>query len=125
MGCLAFVTRRRSIGLRKDPVGRISVAPSGTKAGMVSAVSCPAALRLPGLGYRSLREDAVGRIRRSRHPAQRQVWRRRCPARRRCACRAWGICACGVPDIMLLVCNSINLGKAFVACDFSAHCAPG
>ncbi len=125
IGCLAFVTRRRSIGLRKD---------------------------------------AVGRIRRSRHPAQRQVWRRRCPARRRCACRAWcigtygrirrpdkakppsgtkasmapvvppggaalagprGICACGVPEIMLLVCNSINPGKAFVACDFSAHCAPG
>ncbi|ARX40727.1 hypothetical protein AM404_21340 [Klebsiella pneumoniae] len=62
---------------------------------MVSAVSCPAALRLPGLRYRSLREDAVGRIRRSRHPAQRRVWRRRCPARRRCACRAWGIWAYG------------------------------
>ncbi len=29
--------------------------PSGTKAGMVSAVSCPAALRLPGLGYMGLR----------------------------------------------------------------------
>ena len=29
---------------------------------MVSAVSCPAALRLPGLGYRTLREDPVGRI---------------------------------------------------------------
>ncbi|PCL61895.1 hypothetical protein CPS93_07645 [Klebsiella pneumoniae] len=52
-------------------------------------------LRLPGLRYRSLREDAVGRIRRSRHPAQRQVWRRRCPPRRRCACRAWGIGAYG------------------------------
>ncbi|PLM81161.1 hypothetical protein CWN35_15665, partial [Klebsiella pneumoniae] len=73
--------------LREDPVGRISVAPSGTKAGMAPVVSSPAALRLPGLGYRTLREDAVGRIRRSRHPAQRQVWRRRCPARRRCACR--------------------------------------
>ncbi|RFC98413.1 hypothetical protein DZ695_07050, partial [Klebsiella pneumoniae] len=34
--------------LREDPVGRISVAPSGTKTGTVSAVSCPAALRLPG-----------------------------------------------------------------------------
>ena len=42
-------------GLREDPVGRISVAPSGTKAGMVAAVSCPAALRLPGLGYMRLR----------------------------------------------------------------------
>ncbi|AXZ15049.1 hypothetical protein AM455_21135 [Klebsiella pneumoniae] len=93
---------------------------------MVSAVSCPAALRLPGLRYRSLREEAVGRIRPlCRHPAQRRVWPRGCPARRRYACRAWGICACGVPDIMLLVCNSINPGKAFVACDFSAHCAPG
>ncbi|PHY99358.1 hypothetical protein CK204_16450 [Klebsiella pneumoniae] len=50
MGCLAFVTRRRSIGLRKDAVGRISVAPSGTKAGMAPEVSCPAALRLPGRG---------------------------------------------------------------------------
>ncbi|OZZ82186.1 hypothetical protein CDA40_13825 [Klebsiella pneumoniae] len=77
--------------LREDPVGRISVAPSGTKTGTVSAVSCPAALRLPGLRYRGLREAPVGRIRRSRHPAQRRVWRRRCPARRRCACRAWGI----------------------------------
>ncbi|WP_429913986.1 MFS transporter, partial [Klebsiella pneumoniae] len=38
---------------------------------------------MPGLRYRSLREAPVGRIRRSRHPAQRQVWRRRCPARRR------------------------------------------
>ena len=56
IGCPAFVTRRRSIGLREDPVGR---------------------------------------IRRSRHPAQRQVWRRRCPPRRRCACRAWGIWAYG------------------------------
>ncbi|RXX70336.1 hypothetical protein DD590_17500 [Klebsiella pneumoniae] len=34
---------------------------------MVSAVSCPAALRLPGLGYMGLREAPVGRIRRSRH----------------------------------------------------------
>ncbi len=32
--------------------------PSGTKAGMVSAVSCSAALRLPGLRYMRLR-DAV------------------------------------------------------------------
>ncbi len=31
IGCLAFVTRRRSIGLREDAVGRISVAPSGTR----------------------------------------------------------------------------------------------
>jgi DNA-binding MurR/RpiR family transcriptional regulator len=53
IGCLAFVTRRRSIGLREDPVGRMAAAPSGTKAGMVSAVSCPAALRLPGLRYRA------------------------------------------------------------------------
>ena len=45
-------------GLREDPVGRISVAPSGTKAGMVPEVSSPAALRLPGLGYMRLR-DAV------------------------------------------------------------------
>ncbi|ROH32966.1 hypothetical protein C5X40_023550, partial [Klebsiella pneumoniae subsp. pneumoniae] len=67
------------------------VAPSGTKTGTVSAVSCPAALRLPGRRYRGLRDPPVGRIRRSRHPAQRRVWRRRCPARRRCACRAWGI----------------------------------
>ncbi|RRE55974.1 hypothetical protein EAO06_20880 [Klebsiella pneumoniae] len=73
--------------LREDPVGRISVAPSGTKTGTVSAVSCPAALRLPGRRYRGLRDPPVGRIRRSRHPAQRRV----CPARRRCACRAWGI----------------------------------
>ena len=41
--------------LREDPVGRISVAPSGTKTGTVSAVSCPAALRLPGLVYMRLR----------------------------------------------------------------------
>ncbi|AUN55425.1 hypothetical protein C0076_03575 [Klebsiella pneumoniae] len=80
---------------------------------------------MPGLGYMGLREAPVGRIRRSRHPAQRRVWHRWCPPRRRCACRAWGIWACGVPEIMLLVCNSINPGKAFVACDFSAHCAPG
>ncbi|AVF87526.1 hypothetical protein AL473_07170 [Klebsiella quasipneumoniae] len=71
--------------------------PSDTKTGMASEVSCPAALRLPGLRYRGLREDPVGRIRRSRHPAQRQVWRRRCPARRRCACRAWDMCTCGSP----------------------------
>ncbi|OUH14527.1 hypothetical protein AZ014_003185, partial [Klebsiella pneumoniae] len=77
---------------------------------MAPEVSCPAALRLPGLVYRDLREDPVGRIRRSRHPAQRRVWHRWCPPRRRCACRAWGICACGVPEIMLLVCNSINPG---------------
>ncbi len=96
--------------------------PSGTKMATVSAVSCPAALRLPGLVYRDLREDPVGRIRRSRHPAQRRVWRRRCPARRRYACRAWGICACGVPEIMLLICNPINPGKAFVAL-ISAHIA--
>ncbi len=82
---------------------------------MAPEVSCPAALRLPGLVYRDLREDPVGRIRRSRHPAQRRVWHRWCPPRRRCACRAWGICACGVPEIMLLVCNSINPGKAFSA----------
>ncbi|GAA6557062.1 hypothetical protein nublan006_15870 [Klebsiella pneumoniae] len=36
--------------------------PSGTKMATVSAVSCPAALRLPGLVYRDLREDPVGRI---------------------------------------------------------------
>ena len=108
--------------LREDAVGRISVAPSGTKTGTVSAVSCPAALHLPGRRYRGLRDPPVGRIRRSRHPAQRQVWRRRCPARRRCACRAWGICACGVPEIMLLICNPINPGKAFVAL-ISAHIA--
>ena len=41
--------------LREDPVGRISVAPSGTKAGMAPEVSSPAALRLPGLGYMCLR----------------------------------------------------------------------
>ena len=41
--------------LREAPVGRISVAPSGTKAGMAPEVSCPAALRLPGLGYMRLR----------------------------------------------------------------------
>ncbi|MBX4582585.1 hypothetical protein CF031_13325 [Klebsiella pneumoniae] len=41
--------------LREDPVGRISVAPSGTKAGMAPVVSSPAALRLPGLGYMGLR----------------------------------------------------------------------
>ncbi|PKE37067.1 hypothetical protein B4U24_35360, partial [Klebsiella pneumoniae] len=29
--------------------------PSGTKAGMAPEVSCPAALRLPGLGYMGLR----------------------------------------------------------------------
>ena len=108
--------------LREDAVGRISVAPSGTKTGTVSAVSCPAALHLPGRRYRGLRDPPVGRIRRSRHPAQRQVWRRRCPARRRCACRACGICACGVPEIMLLICNPINPGKAFVAL-ISAHIA--
>ncbi len=34
--------------LREAPVGRISVAPSGTKAGMAPVVSSPAALRLPG-----------------------------------------------------------------------------
>ena len=28
--------------------------PSGTKAGMAPEVSCPAALRLPGLGYMRL-----------------------------------------------------------------------
>ncbi|HGS7659049.1 TPA: hypothetical protein ACUJBJ_005522, partial [Klebsiella pneumoniae] len=48
--------------LREDAVGRISIAPSGTKAGMAPGMSCPAALRLPGLGYRTLREDPVGRI---------------------------------------------------------------
>ncbi len=32
--------------LREAPVGRISVAPSGTKAGMAPVVSSPAALRL-------------------------------------------------------------------------------
>ncbi|EIW8599683.1 hypothetical protein DNK69_23555 [Klebsiella pneumoniae] len=36
--------------LREDPVGRISVAPSGTKAGMAPGMSSPAALRLPGRG---------------------------------------------------------------------------
>ena len=36
--------------------------PSGTKMATVSAVSSPAALRLPGLGYRGLREEPVGRI---------------------------------------------------------------
>ncbi|MCG0520769.1 hypothetical protein, partial [Klebsiella pneumoniae] len=36
--------------LREAPVGRISVAPSGTKAGMAPEVSSPAALRLPGRG---------------------------------------------------------------------------
>ncbi|GKK17125.1 hypothetical protein NUBL10708_34810 [Klebsiella pneumoniae] len=36
------------MGLREAPVGRISVAPSGTKAGMAPEVSSPAALRLPG-----------------------------------------------------------------------------
>ncbi|PHQ09482.1 hypothetical protein C0U44_08970 [Klebsiella pneumoniae] len=36
--------------LREEAVGRISVAPSGTKAGMAPEVSCPAALRLPGRG---------------------------------------------------------------------------
>ena len=41
--------------LREDAVGRISVAPSGTKAGMAPEVSSPAALRLPGLGYMRLR----------------------------------------------------------------------
>ncbi|OVT74763.1 hypothetical protein BME38_05300 [Klebsiella pneumoniae] len=34
--------------LREEAVGRISVAPSGTKAGTVPEVSSPAALRLPG-----------------------------------------------------------------------------
>ena len=43
------------MGLREAPVGRISVAPSGTKAGMAPVVSSPAALRLPGLGYMGLR----------------------------------------------------------------------
>ncbi|HBY8978256.1 TPA: hypothetical protein MI939_26975, partial [Klebsiella pneumoniae] len=82
--------------LREDAVDRISVAPSGTKTGTVSAVSCPAALRLPGLRYRSLREDAVGRIRHlCRHPAQKWLRYLRCPPRRRCACRAWGIGAYG------------------------------
>ncbi|PXH38713.1 hypothetical protein DMR27_18265 [Klebsiella variicola] len=47
---------------REDTVGRISVAPSGTKAGMAPGMPCPAALRLPGLRYRGSREDAVGRI---------------------------------------------------------------
>ncbi|RJK62224.1 hypothetical protein CMV52_11255 [Klebsiella pneumoniae] len=37
-------------GLREDAVGRISVASSGTKAGMAPEVSSPAALRLPGRG---------------------------------------------------------------------------
>ncbi|EJJ31709.1 hypothetical protein KPNIH4_28538, partial [Klebsiella pneumoniae subsp. pneumoniae KPNIH4] len=41
--------------LREDPVGRISVAPSGTKVGMAPGMSSPAALRLPGLGYMGLR----------------------------------------------------------------------
>ncbi len=35
-------------GLQEDPVGRISVALSGTKTGMAPEVSSPAALRLPG-----------------------------------------------------------------------------
>ncbi|VEC04093.1 Uncharacterised protein [Klebsiella pneumoniae] len=89
---------------------------------MAPVLSSPAALRLPGLGYMGLREAPVGRIRRSRHPAQRREWHRWCPPRRRCACRAWGICACGVPEIMLLICNPINPGKAFVAL-ISAHIA--
>ena len=42
-------------GLREEPVGRISVAPSGTKAGMAPELSSPAVLRLPGLGYMGLR----------------------------------------------------------------------
>ncbi|PAX36610.1 hypothetical protein CLI87_22030, partial [Klebsiella pneumoniae] len=94
--------------LREDAVGRISVAPSGTKTGTVSAVSCPAALRLPGLGYRSLWEAPVGRI--SVAPSGTKAGmgpevpsRRRCAcrggrgilARRRCACRAYGIGAYG------------------------------
>ncbi|HBX3148990.1 TPA: hypothetical protein MHW08_16160 [Klebsiella pneumoniae] len=54
---------------------------------MAPEVSCPTALRLPGLGYMGLREAPVGRIRRSRHPAQRREWHRWCPPRRRCACR--------------------------------------
>ena len=45
----------RYMSLREDPVGRISVAPSGTKTGMAPEVSCPAALRWPGLGYVRLR----------------------------------------------------------------------
>ncbi|EIW8794524.1 TPA: hypothetical protein MIP41_26060, partial [Klebsiella pneumoniae] len=86
---------------------------------MAPEVSCPAALRLPGLGYRGLRVAPVGRI--SVAPSGIKAGMApEVPARRRCACRAWGICACGVPEIMLLVCNSINPGKAFVACDFSA-----
>ncbi|MBX4563021.1 hypothetical protein CF042_27600 [Klebsiella pneumoniae] len=39
--------------LREDAVGRISVAPSGTKAGMAPEVSFPAALRLPGREWNS------------------------------------------------------------------------
>ncbi|HBX2465585.1 TPA: hypothetical protein MHT66_02995 [Klebsiella pneumoniae] len=74
--------------LREDAVGRISIAPSGTKAGMAPGMSCPAALRLPGLGYRTLREDPVGRI--SVAPSGTKAGTvPEVPPRRRCACRAW------------------------------------
>ncbi len=91
---------------------------------MAPEVSCPTALRLPGLGYMGLREAPVGRIRRSRHPAQRRNGTGGVlPAALRLP--GLGYMCLRVPEIMLLVCNSINPGKAFVACDFSAHCAPG
>ncbi|ART09917.1 TPA: hypothetical protein MHQ42_08785 [Klebsiella pneumoniae] len=52
----------------------------------VSAVSSPAALRLPGLGYRGLREEPVGRI--SVAPSGTKAGMApEVPSRRRCACR--------------------------------------
>ncbi len=54
----------------------------------------PAALRLPGLRYRRLREDPVGRI--SVAPSgTRRVWRRRFLPGGAVACQAWGIGAYG------------------------------
>ncbi|HBZ1308236.1 TPA: hypothetical protein MJE08_24245 [Klebsiella pneumoniae] len=61
--------------------------PSGTTAGMEP--DRPAALRLPVLGGEPAGRN-VGRIRHlCRHPALPQVWS--LTARRRCACRSWGV----------------------------------
>ncbi len=72
---------------RRNPLGRVRRSRHPTTSQVSSLISCPAALRLPGVGYMGSGEDPVGRI--SVAPSGiRRVWRLRCPPRQRCACRA-------------------------------------
>ncbi len=47
---------------RRDPVGRARHSRHPTTSQVSSLISCPAALRLPGVGYMGSGEDPVGRI---------------------------------------------------------------